>query len=123
VRAPAAGTVKILVTVGQFVSTYAPAALVQLTLDAKIPSSATVRSNSAKASSSLANRSSQTMDVLAELTTASDHSVSCSSRARRMQRVITIVEGQDDTRDVGARVGAQASRRSGKFGNELGGHI
>ena len=39
-----------------------------------------VRSNSAKASSSLANRSSQTMDVLAELTTSSDHSVSCSSR-------------------------------------------
>jgi HlyD family secretion protein len=35
VRAPAAGTVKILVTVGQFVSTYAPATLVQLTLDAK----------------------------------------------------------------------------------------
>jgi multidrug resistance efflux pump len=35
VRAPAAGTVKILVTVGQFLSTYAPATLVQLTLDAK----------------------------------------------------------------------------------------
>jgi multidrug resistance efflux pump len=35
VRAPAAGTVKILVTVGQFVSTYAPATLIQLTLDAK----------------------------------------------------------------------------------------
>ena len=35
VRAPAAGTVKILVTVGQFVSTYAPATLVQLTWDAK----------------------------------------------------------------------------------------
>jgi multidrug resistance efflux pump len=34
VRAPAAGTVKILVTVGQFVSTYAPATLIQLTLDA-----------------------------------------------------------------------------------------
>ena len=34
VRAPAAGTVKIFVTVGQFVSTYAPATLIQLTLDA-----------------------------------------------------------------------------------------
>lgn len=35
VRAPAAVTVKTLATVGQFVSTYAPATLVQLTLDAK----------------------------------------------------------------------------------------
>ena len=35
VRAPAAGTVKILVTLGQFVSTYAPTTLVQLTPDAK----------------------------------------------------------------------------------------
>jgi multidrug resistance efflux pump len=35
VRAPAAGTVKVLVTLGQFVSTYAPTALVQLTPDAK----------------------------------------------------------------------------------------
>jgi HlyD family secretion protein len=35
VRAPAAGTVKILVTLGQFVSTYAPTTLVRLTPDAK----------------------------------------------------------------------------------------
>ncbi len=35
VRAPAAGTVKVLVTLGQFVSTYAPTTLVQLTPDAK----------------------------------------------------------------------------------------
>ena len=35
VRAPAAGTVKVLVTSGQFVSTYAPTTLVQLTPDAK----------------------------------------------------------------------------------------
>ena len=35
VRAPTAGTVKVLVTLGQFVSTYAPTTLVQLTPDAK----------------------------------------------------------------------------------------
>jgi HlyD family secretion protein len=35
VRAPAAGTIKVLVTLGQLVSTYAPATLVQLTPDAK----------------------------------------------------------------------------------------
>jgi multidrug efflux pump subunit AcrA (membrane-fusion protein) len=35
VKAPAAGTVKVLVTLGQFVSTYAPTTLVQLTPDAK----------------------------------------------------------------------------------------
>ena len=35
VRAPAAGTIKVLVTLGQLVSTYAPTALVQLTPDAK----------------------------------------------------------------------------------------
>jgi multidrug resistance efflux pump len=35
VRVPAAGTVKVLVTLGQFVSTYAPTTLVQLTPDAK----------------------------------------------------------------------------------------
>jgi multidrug resistance efflux pump len=35
VRAPAVGTVKVLVTLGQFVSTYAPTTLVQLTPDAK----------------------------------------------------------------------------------------
>jgi multidrug resistance efflux pump len=35
VKAPAAGTVKVLVTLGQFVSTYAPTTLVQLTADAK----------------------------------------------------------------------------------------
>jgi multidrug resistance efflux pump len=34
VRAPAAGTVKVLVTLGQFVSTYAPTTVVQLTPDA-----------------------------------------------------------------------------------------
>jgi multidrug resistance efflux pump len=34
VRAPAAGRVKILVTIGQFVSTYAPTTLIQLTPDA-----------------------------------------------------------------------------------------
>jgi multidrug resistance efflux pump len=34
VKAPAAGTVKVLVTLGQFVSTYAPTTLVQLTPDA-----------------------------------------------------------------------------------------
>jgi hypothetical protein len=35
VRAPAAGTIKVLVTLGQLVSTYAPTTLVQLTPDAK----------------------------------------------------------------------------------------
>ena len=35
VRAPAAGTVKVLVTLGQYVSTFAPATLVQLKPDAK----------------------------------------------------------------------------------------
>ena len=35
VRAPAAGTVKVVVTLGQFVSTYAPTTLVQLTPEAK----------------------------------------------------------------------------------------
>jgi multidrug resistance efflux pump len=35
VRAPTAGTVKVLVTIGQFVSTYAPTTLVQLTPDTK----------------------------------------------------------------------------------------
>lgn len=35
VRAPAAGTVKVLVTLGQYVSTYAPASLVELKPDAK----------------------------------------------------------------------------------------
>ena len=35
VRAPAAGTVKVLVTLGQFVSTYAPTTLFQLRPDAK----------------------------------------------------------------------------------------
>jgi len=35
VRAPAAGTVKVLATLGQFVSTYAPTTLVQLTPGAK----------------------------------------------------------------------------------------
>jgi multidrug efflux pump subunit AcrA (membrane-fusion protein) len=35
VRAPAAGTIKVLVTLGQFVSTYAPTTLVHLTPDAK----------------------------------------------------------------------------------------
>jgi multidrug resistance efflux pump len=35
VRAPAAGTVKVLVTLGQFVSTYAPMTLIELTPDAK----------------------------------------------------------------------------------------
>jgi multidrug efflux pump subunit AcrA (membrane-fusion protein) len=35
VRAPAAGTVKVFVTLAQFVSTYAPTTLVQLTPDAK----------------------------------------------------------------------------------------
>jgi HlyD family secretion protein len=35
VRAPAPGTIKVLVTLGQFVSTYAPTTLVQLTPDAK----------------------------------------------------------------------------------------
>ena len=33
--APAAGTIKVLVTLGQLVSTYAPTTLVQLTPDAK----------------------------------------------------------------------------------------
>jgi hypothetical protein len=32
---PAAGTVKVLVTLGQYVSTFAPATLVQLRLDAR----------------------------------------------------------------------------------------
>jgi len=41
-----------------------------------IPSSATVRSNSAYASSSVENRSSQTMDVFLALTTSRDHLVS-----------------------------------------------
>jgi hypothetical protein len=36
VRAPAAGTIKVLVTLGQLVSTYAPTTLVQLTPDAKV---------------------------------------------------------------------------------------
>ena len=35
VRAPAAGTVKLLATVGELVSIYAPAPLVQFTSDAK----------------------------------------------------------------------------------------
>jgi multidrug resistance efflux pump len=35
VRAPAAGTVKVLVTLGQYVSTFAPTTLVQLKPDAK----------------------------------------------------------------------------------------
>ncbi len=35
VRAPSAGTVKVLVTVGQYVSTYAPMTLVQLKPDPK----------------------------------------------------------------------------------------
>jgi multidrug resistance efflux pump len=35
VRAPAPGTVKVLVTLGQFVSTYAPMTLIELTPDAK----------------------------------------------------------------------------------------
>ena len=35
VRAPAVGTIKVLVTLGQLVSTYAPTPLVQLTPDAK----------------------------------------------------------------------------------------
>ena len=35
VRAPVAGTVKVLVTVGQYVSTYAPTTLVQLKPDEK----------------------------------------------------------------------------------------
>src|SRR5208283_4519985 len=51
-----------------------------LSTNVRIPSAATVRSNSANASASLANRSSQTMDVLAALITSKDHSISCSSR-------------------------------------------
>ena len=35
VRAPTAGTVKVLVTLGQYVSTFAPTTLVQLKPDAK----------------------------------------------------------------------------------------
>jgi multidrug resistance efflux pump len=35
VKAPAAGTVKVLVTLGQFVSTYTPMTLIELTPDAK----------------------------------------------------------------------------------------
>ena len=40
VRAPAAGTIKVLVTLGQLVSTYAPTTLVQLTPDAEVKAAA-----------------------------------------------------------------------------------